>query len=155
MTMRRDFIDDLLLLIWGAVLVFLALGLVFTVTPGLQAFIAAIVTPEMAFAASAFGFLLLSTARFLINKHEQHQRPWAMTMAASYTFTLFVYGVLVTQNVMYRPTSYLVGAIVPSCALSIISVPARYVWHRIKPTTTGAGAFRRPFPPQLTASKRG
>jgi hypothetical protein len=154
METMRSFIDDLLLLIWGIVLVLLALGLVFAVAPGLQTFIAAVVTPETAFAASAFGFLLLSTARFLINKQEQHrQHPWAVTMAASYTVTLFVYGVLVTQNVMYRPTSYLVGAIVPSCALSVISVPARYVWHRIKPAQA---AFRRPFPPQMPlASKRG
>jgi hypothetical protein len=131
-----DFIDRLLLLLWAIIVGMVALGLVFTIVPALQQAATTLITAELAFSVSAFAFLITSTGRFLVNK-DANDGDWFVTMATSYSLTLLGYAALVTQQLLQRPSSYLVGAIVPACFMAVVSVPARYVWNKIKPLGNG------------------
>lgn len=117
------FLDTCLMAIWLGLLGIALIGLVVTLVPGLQQ-----VDAQNVFAVTAFGFLALSTARFIVN----WEAPLYI-MPMSYCIIYVLYWILVYNQMLPRPNRLAVGSIVPACVLSVLLIPTQYIWERIKP----------------------
>lgn len=119
------FLDTLLILIWFSFAGLALLGLVFTLQPGLQHKL----TAESVFVVSAYGFVILSTIRYI-----QHwQFSPAILLPLSYILCHATTAVLVSSGANIKTTGGWVASIVPACVVAFFLVPLAKVWKRIKP----------------------
>ena len=140
-----QFLDNILILIWFFILGLLAVGLVFTLAPSIQSFVHGSITPEVAFMATSYVFLILSTVRYI-----QHWDHTPLLFPIAYLLCQVIISVMVSMTIIKKPANPVLGVILPACVAALLMIPVIRVWALIKPLETGK---RRALPPRTRVRK--